>query len=67
MERFFNFLYTHSIPIILLAAFYLIGWYITLDYNPTHWVLFTTMFGRVMSVFLFFGYIRVILDWYDQL
>jgi len=33
-----------------LALWYLLGAFIAFDYNPLHWLLFTTWWGRVLAI-----------------
>ena len=51
-------------PILLLGTFYLISSFIAWDWNPTNWLLYTTTIGRIISVFLFFSYISIIVSLY---
>lgn len=55
MSKFSAILGTH----LLL---YIIGFAITLDFNPLHWYLFTTWFGRFVLVIAEIGMIEELMD-----
>jgi len=55
-----------TFPIIFLGIIYLICSFIAWDFNILHWQLFTETIGRVMAVLMFFFYLAMVNEFYNE-
>jgi hypothetical protein len=53
-------------PFIIMTFAYLTYSFIAWDFNPMHWLLFTTWIGRIFTVIHIFSLIKLIIEYYED-
>ena len=55
------------VPLVIANwIWYLLGSFIAWDFNPMHWWLFTSTFGRVIAIILELGILSSIPDFWES-
>ena len=57
----------YTIPFLFIGFWYLICAFIAMDWNPTHWLVYTTTIGRVYGSIMIMISMFIIIGYYSQL
>jgi hypothetical protein len=57
----------YTLPFWVISLIYLLFSYIAMDFNPTHWELFTIPEGRLFTISLLILFIVRIIKFYDEI
>lgn len=56
----------HLALLLVYVVVYLFFSFVAWDFNPLHWWLITSTFGRIVFGFIIFGLLQVTAEYYEE-